>query len=250
MQLNGTGFLRLTRVGALAAITDVLKENSTYVWAGVGVLALLFLLYGLLWLYRWYGLGKRARSLGFEHSWRDIYQLPEKCSFLPLFSKSNIRRIRSIYHGSREGVEMWMFDYFYKGMHGIRNFFRRQRATIVLFEMNYNFPFFYLRRERLADKLAAMVGHDDIDFSSNKKFSKKFYVKSANKEFANDLMTPEMIDFVLNRAGGEDIDIEMSRSLMAFHLDRLLYSKKLKWLFDFAWEFWEKTPETAVSRSR
>ncbi len=233
---------------------DIKDERIRYlIHGGIavgGLIALVIVVRMLLWMIQRMSLGKLARKLGFEHAWIDSWELPKKSAFLPLFSKSkNGKIVGAIYHGTREGVEIWFFDYRYRRTYGLPHLFR-YRTTVVLMEMNYNFPFFYLRYEKLSDKVAALVGHNDIDDFNNKKFNSKYYVKSADRGFAHDLMTDEMVDFVMSKTEGERINIEMTRSLMAFHLEKRLYGKKLKWLYDFGWEFWEKTPEAAVSRSR
>ena len=237
-------------LGAKAPVVgEGLKKYLVYGGAAVGAIIVLALLVFLVrWLFRGVVLRKLAKNLGFETSRRDIWELPKKCAFLPVFSASTDGRIGTVAHGSREGVEVKVFDYRYKDTKGLLKW--RRRTSIVLFEMNYNFPFFYLRREKFSDKLAAIVGHDDIDFPSNKEFSKRFYVKAAERKFAEDLMTPDMMSFVMVRAEKERINIEMSRSLMAFHVQAVAGAKKLKWLYDFAWDFYQKTPEDAVARAR
>jgi hypothetical protein len=54
-----------------------------------------------------------------------------------------------------------------------------------------------IRPENLADKLAALVGFDDIDFESAE-FSRKFYVKAANKKWAYDIIHQRMMEFLLS----------------------------------------------------
>ena len=54
-----------------------------------------------------------------------------------------------------------------------------------------------IRPENFADKLAALVGFDDINFESAE-FSKKFYVKAPNKKWAYDIIHPRMMEFLLS----------------------------------------------------
>jgi hypothetical protein len=239
----------LALAAELPAVEGDLKKYLIYAGVVVGaVIVLALLVYAVKRLFRGSTLRKLGKSLGFQSSRHDTWDLPKKCAFLPVFSASTDGRVGTIIHGPREGVEVMIFDYGYKEAKGL--FKRRRKTTLVLFEMNYNFPFFFLRRERFSDKLAAIVGHDDIDFSSNKKFSSKFYVKAADPKFAEDLMSSEMMDFIMVRAEKHRINIEMSRSLMAFHLNDLASLDDLKWLYEFGWDFYQKTPEEAVARSR
>lgn len=227
-----------------------MKPTTLAIYVVIGIVclvALWILLQLFLWLTRGLVLRRISSVMGFKYSWKDLWELPKKCAFLPLFSKSTGGRFSGVVHGAREGVEIKVFDYSSRRDSGLFRF--RRRITVVLMEMNYNFPFFYLRRERFTDKLAAIVGHNDIDDFSNKQFASKFYVKSADRQFAHDLMPEEMINFVMSMVGDENINIEMTRSLMAFHLEKRLTAKKVKWLYNFGWEFYQKTPEEAVARA-
>ncbi len=229
-----------------------IKEDPKLIamWVGIGIaclVALWILLQLFLRLTRGLVLRRIASVMGFTYSWKDLWELPKKCAFLPLFSKSTGGRFSGVVHGAREGVEIKVFDYSSRRDSGIFRF--RRRITVILMEMNYNFPFFFLRRERFSDKLAAIVGHNDIDDFSNKQFASKFYVKSADRQFAHDLMPEEMVNFVMSMVGDEPINIEMTRSLMAFHLEKRLSTKKVEWLYNFGWEFYQKTPEEAVARA-
>jgi hypothetical protein len=66
-----------------------------------------------------------------------------------------------------------------------------------------------VRREGLFDKIASVMGFEDIDFESAE-FSKKFMVKCDDKKFAYDLIEPRMMQWFLDSpppefvtAGGE-----------------------------------------------
>jgi hypothetical protein len=70
-----------------------------------------------------------------------------------------------------------------------------------------NVPDLLIRPEHLFDKLGSALGFDDIDFESAE-FSRKFFVKSADKRFAYDVVTPAMMEFLLARRDAGAIDIE------------------------------------------
>ncbi|HTL51445.1 MAG TPA: hypothetical protein VL860_02595 [Planctomycetota bacterium] len=63
---------------------------------------------------------------------------------------------------------------------------------------NARFQGLFIRPEGFFDKLTALVGFDDIDFESAE-FSKKFYVKSPDRKFAYDIVSPRMMEFLLAR---------------------------------------------------
>jgi hypothetical protein len=58
-------------------------------------------------------------------------------------------------------------------------------------------PDLFIRREGFFDKIASMLGFDDIDFESAQ-FSDKFIVKSSDKRFAYDVIHPRMMEFLLD----------------------------------------------------
>lgn len=70
-------------------------------------------------------------------------------------------------------------------------------------------PDVLIRREQVLDKLAAVFGFDDIDFESSE-FSRKFCVKSPDKRFAYDLITPQVMEFLLG-SNPPTIDFEHGR---------------------------------------
>lgn len=69
-----------------------------------------------------------------------------------------------------------------------------QRYLIV--ELSPGFPDIVIRPESWFEKLAALVGFDDIDFESEE-FSRKYYVKSAQREFAYAVIHPQMMEYLL-----------------------------------------------------
>jgi hypothetical protein len=54
-----------------------------------------------------------------------------------------------------------------------------------------------IRPENFADKFAALVGFDDINFESAE-FSRKFFVKAPNKKWAYAIIHPRMMEFLLS----------------------------------------------------
>jgi hypothetical protein len=54
----------------------------------------------------------------------------------------------------------------------------------------------FIRPENFLDKLAEFAGFNDIDFESAE-FNKKFYVKAPNKKWAYDIISPGMMEFLM-----------------------------------------------------
>jgi hypothetical protein len=59
-----------------------------------------------------------------------------------------------------------------------------------------NVPNLDIRRENLLDRIAGVFGFQDINFESEE-FSRAFFVKCSERKFAYDVITPKMMDFLL-----------------------------------------------------
>lgn len=70
-------------------------------------------------------------------------------------------------------------------------------------------PSLLIRQERVFDRLAGVIGFDDIDFEPHE-FSQRYYVKSDDKRFAYDVVHPRMMQCLLE-ANPPAIDIEHDR---------------------------------------
>ncbi len=66
----------------------------------------------------------------------------------------------------------------------------------LLLELGAQFPTIFIRPEGWGDKLAAFVGFDDIDFESEE-FSKRYFCKSDNRQFAYAVIHPQMMEWLL-----------------------------------------------------
>lgn len=71
------------------------------------------------------------------------------------------------------------------------------RRYLVL-EIGVQFPRLFLRAEGMLDKLAGFVGFDDIDFESEE-FSKRYFCKSDNRQFAYAVIHPQMMEWLMTR---------------------------------------------------
>lgn len=57
-------------------------------------------------------------------------------------------------------------------------------------------PDLFIRKEGFFDRIASAIGFADINFESVE-FSRKFVVKSSDKRFAYDVISPQMMEFML-----------------------------------------------------
>ncbi|WP_428307377.1 hypothetical protein [Lacipirellula sp.] len=70
--------------------------------------------------------------------------------------------------------------------------------SYVILESPYvGAPDLFIRKEGFFDRIASAIGFPDIDFESVE-FSRKFVVKSSDKRFAYDVISPQMMEFMLD----------------------------------------------------
>jgi hypothetical protein len=111
-------------------------------------------------------------------------------------------------------------------------------------------PDVLIRREHVLDKLASAFGFDDIDFESAE-FSRKFCVKSPDKRFAYDLITPAMMEFLL-ASDPPTIDMEHGRVCIVDGTRRWKpeeFKRRLHWLRQFMTHWPEHVTRSLEARA-
>jgi hypothetical protein len=68
----------------------------------------------------------------------------------------------------------------------------------LIVELGVQFPHLFLRAEGMLDRLAGFIGFDDIDFESEE-FSKRYFCKSDDRQFAYAIIHPQMMEWLLSR---------------------------------------------------
>jgi hypothetical protein len=68
----------------------------------------------------------------------------------------------------------------------------------LVVELGVIFPHLFLRLEGLLDRIAGFVGFDDIDFESEE-FSKRYFCKSDDRQFAYAVIHPQMMEWLMSR---------------------------------------------------
>jgi hypothetical protein len=68
----------------------------------------------------------------------------------------------------------------------------------LIVELGAPLPHLFLRPEGLFDRLAGFIGFDDIDFESEE-FSKRYFCKSEDRQFAYAVIHPQMMEWLMTR---------------------------------------------------
>ncbi|GAB4549053.1 MAG: hypothetical protein Tsb0013_10020 [Phycisphaerales bacterium] len=142
-----------------------------------------------------------ASSKGWSFSEHDHAGFDDRYRHFSLFNNGHSRRASNIIRGeltiNRRPHPVVLCDYVYvttstdsKG----RTTNTHHHHSVCLVHTPYNLPGFTIRREHLFDKIGGALGFDDIDFE-DAEFSKRFHVKSKDRRFAYDLMSPRMIEY-------------------------------------------------------
>lgn len=176
--------------------------------------------------YAWLSAKKRREALAalaarlgwtFDPS-RDTHHDDEYAHF-EIFRRGHSRQAYNTLQGTVE-IEGHPFpakmgDFLYKvtSSNGKTTTTHTYRFSYLILHLPWAVPDLLIRREGIFDKLAGVIGFDDIDFESSE-FSRRFLVKSPDKRFAYDVIEPRMMEFLLG-ASPPALDIENSRLCVA-----------------------------------
>jgi hypothetical protein len=127
------------------------------------------------------GLRRAAEEMGFEFTHDPGEGMLGRYPGFHLFSQGRSRDVRNLLRGKAGGLEVSIFDYSYVTGSGKSRHTWRQ--TVLAFEFDdVNLPGFSLRPEQWFQKIGQWLGYQDIDFESHPKFSKKYLLRSGERE--------------------------------------------------------------------
>lgn len=159
-----------------------------------------------------------AASAGLQFTEGDPVDLgiPGRYSGCAALSRGHSPRAYNVISGKLRGREVYAFDFCYKTTvktrNGEREKFHHLSAAIV--PCDCRFPGLLIRPEKLADKLAGLVGAQDINFES-REFSKRFFVQSPDRKFAYAAITAPVMEFLLRADEGWTIELWGSNAAIA-----------------------------------
>ena len=133
-----------------------------------------------------------------------------------VFRRGHGRVAFNTLHGSQEiddrvyRIKMGDFRYKVREGSGKSKHTRTYKFSYLILHLPFvKLPSLLIRQERIFDRLAGIIGFDDIDFESHE-FSQRYYVKSDDKRFAYAVVHPRMMQYLLE-ANPPAIDIEHDR---------------------------------------
>jgi hypothetical protein len=104
--------------------------------------------------------------------------------------------------GSSGGMEVVLFDYKYVTGSGKNQSVHRQ--TVAAFRVpGASLPAFQLRPESVFDRLASVLGFQDIDFPDHAEFSRRYLLRGKDESAVRAAFSPALIDFFEQLAAGD-----------------------------------------------
>ncbi len=96
------------------------------------------------------------------------------------------------------------FDYHYQVIAGSgkKTRTRHYEFTVVILKPRFPLKPLTIRKENLADRIAASFGWDDLDFESAA-FSAKYHVSAPDRRWAYDVLTARILALLLDRNAGD-----------------------------------------------
>jgi hypothetical protein len=159
---------------------------------------------------------RQADQWGFRHYPDDPWDLPSRyAGQIEFFKQGSSRTASNILAGTMDGASILAFQYSFKTGSG------KDESTwyygVAVLQLPIRAPHLQLRDEGLLDKVAAWVGHDDINFESAE-FSRRYHVKCDEPKFAYDLFHARLIEYLL--ACGHCPGMEMRGTLLVLYDDK------------------------------
>ena len=142
-------------------------------------------------------LAMAGHGLGLSFSFRTDPELTAAIKSMQLFAYSHSERAYHVLEGKFQGIDWRIGDYYYvtgtgKNSHG-------HGQTMALCRTEPLLPDFTVSAERFYHRLAAMLGHTDINFPAFPSFSRRYLLRAGNEAALRRLFTPNIIRFFEQR---------------------------------------------------
>lgn len=220
------------------------------------------IIFGAIYSYKQQQARRLALSqLAAQHGWSfdpsNDYSHDSRFSQFSIFTSGKNRYAYNTIRGSLKiagadwPVQFGDFHYQTESNNGKRRTTHTHLLSYVILESPYlGAPDLFIRGEGFFDRIASAIGFDDIDFESVE-FSRKFIVKSGDKRFAYDVISPQMMEFML-RTTPPTVDFQRGVCCL-YHggtLEAEDFAATLQWTIEF-FEHWPRhvTAELAPGSS-
>ena len=114
-------------------------------------------------------------------------------------ARGNRGQVTNLFHGERDGRDVWLFDFCYSRSPGPPG--GSLRATVVSLALHDPLPRFKLSPEGLMDRLIDATGGSDIDFPTNATFSRLYALQGEDEAAVRALFSEPVLDYFGGRSG-------------------------------------------------
>jgi len=140
-----------------------------------------------------------AARQGYRYTERDDVLAGALAEFA-LFSRGHSRRATNVLSTAADGIVVTVADYRYVTGYGKHQ--QTHRGSVLLLESGQlDLPAFILRPEGLGQKLAGLLGQQDIDFEGHPDFSKVYLLQGPDEARIRALFGQETLAFFARRPG-------------------------------------------------
>ena len=143
---------------------------------------------------------KVAINLGFDFEAKPDLVAVDYYQHFQLFQQGSSRKITDLMSKKSGEDFIKVFRYQYAKFHGEKRRVSIQRV-VSFTNFNYQFPEFDLRPEHIFHKLGNMFGYQDIDFTHQPTFSKKYLLQGRNEGEIRKLFNLDLLNYVETRQG-------------------------------------------------
>jgi hypothetical protein len=139
-----------------------------------------------------------AQSMGWTFSADDMVGIPQRYGLFNCLNTGHSRHADNVMEGRFGDIDFRGFDYRYTTGSGKDE--STHNLSAVIAQAKYPLKQLFIRPEHFGDRVAGMLGFEDIDFEWDE-FNRAFYVKAADKEFAYDAINQKMMEFLMDNKG-------------------------------------------------
>lgn len=111
--------------------------------------------------------------------------------------KGNRGQVSNLFHSTRDGRDLWLFDFTYSRVPGSRS----SRATVLSLGGRGTLPPFQMSPEGRLERLWASFGGSDIDFADHRTFSGLYALRADDETAVRTLFTAPVLDFFASHPG-------------------------------------------------
>jgi hypothetical protein len=169
--------------------------NATVIFFYIAVIFLIIFIVHMFSVQRRKKLAAYAQSKGWHFNPAKDKTMMNRYPSFKCLRRGHSRWAHNIMRGKTDGRDVMVFDYHYVTGHGKNRRVHQFSAFILTSPLPLK-PL-YLRPENIFDKVSDFFGFDDIDFESAE-FSRKFFVKAPEKQWAYHVIHQRMMAYLLD----------------------------------------------------